>query len=313
MAGIALGIDIGGTKLAAGLVAADGSVLGRARATTPAGDAEAIVEACADVAQELVREAALGHVAVGVGAAGMIDLDGVVRYAPNIAWADFPLRDRLAARLWEPVVVHNDANVAAWGEFRCGAARDATSSMVMLTIGTGVGGGLVQDGRLVRGAHGFGAEFGHTIVCEGGARCPCGNAGCLEAYASGSAIGRAARERLESGDVPATSALHGLDEPTGKSVTIAAHAGDTTAVEIVEMAGRWLGVGIATLVNAIDPEIVVLGGGAMEAGELLLGPARETMATRVMGHRHRELPPVVRSALADDAGFVGAALLALAR
>lgn len=311
MSGLAVGIDIGGTKLAAGLVAADGSVLGRARATTPAGDADAIVEACVGLARTLVGDLEDPAIPVGVGAAGMIDLDGVVRYAPNINWADFPLRARLAERLDGPVFVDNDANVAAWGEFRCGAAREATASMVMLTIGTGVGGGLVTQGRLVRGAHGFGAEFGHMVVCDGGMRCPCGSSGCLEAYASGSAIGRRATDRVKAGDVPATSTLNGLDELSGKSVTLAAHAGDPAAVEIVEEAGRWLGVGITSLVNAIDPEIVVLGGGAMQAGELLLRPAREVMAARIMGHRHRHLPPVVRSSLADDAGFVGAGLLAL--
>lgn len=321
MGGLAVGIDIGATKLAGGLVAADGSVLARARADTPPGPGDAIVEACAELTAGLLAGAGAGGAGaggvlegvppVGVGAAGMIDLDGVVRFAPNIGWEDYPLRDRLTARLRTPVVVDNDANAAAWGEFRAGAAREARTSMVMLTLGTGVGGGLVLGGRLLRGARGLGAELGHVVVRDGGARCPCGNRGCLEAYASGTAMGRRAAERLRAGEVGEDSPLHGLVEVTGKTVTLAAHAGDPVAVEIVAEAGYWLGVGITSMVNALDPEVVVLGGGAMQAGELLLSPAREIVAARVMGARHRELPPVVRSGLADDAGFVGAALLAL--
>lgn len=313
MPGLAVGIDIGGTKLAAGLVASDGSVLARARDDTP-DTGDAIVEACAKLAADLLARAgaASGEAPViGVGAAGMVDLDGVVRYSPNIAWERYPLRERLVAIAGGRVLVDNDGNVAAWGEFRAGAARDASASMVMLTLGTGVGGGLVIDGRLMRGAHGFGAEFGHVVVRDGGALCPCGGSGCLEAYASGTAVGQRARELLEAGEVPGSSPLHGLAAPDGKAVTLAAHAGDPTAVRIVEEAGYWLGVGITSLVNALDPEIVVVGGGAIQAGELVLRPARETLAARVMGAGQRRVPQVIRSGLADDAGFVGAALLAL--
>jgi len=311
---LACGVDIGGTKLAAGLVAADGSVLARARRSTPAQDAEALSALVADVVAELSASAGgLRGLPVGVGAAGLVDLDGVVRYAPNIAWADYPLRADLAERLGVPVVVENDANVAAWGEYRAGAGRDARQTMLMLTVGTGVGGGLVMGDRLMRGSNGLAAELGHVIVDEGGPPCPCGNLGCLEALASGTAIGRTAAEVLDSGVVPEGSLLHELDELTGKSVTVAARAGDAPAVGVLERVGFWLGVGLASLVNAFDPEVIVVGGGAIEAGDLLLEPAREAFVQRVIGRRYRTLPPIRRAALGDDAGIVGAALLALER
>jgi glucokinase len=307
--GYAVGVDIGGTKLAAGLVAADGTVVSRTRRETPAHDGVAVMELVVEVARELAGEA--GPCAVGVGAAGMIDLDGVVRYAPNVRWADYPLRAELAERLDGPVTVDNDANVAAWGEFRLGAAVDAPESMVMLTVGTGVGGGLVIDGSLVRGASGLAAEFGHMIVQEGGPLCPCGNRGCLEAMASGNAIGRAATAAVQAGRIPDGSPLSGLPEVSGKDVSRAALAGDPAAIRLLAEAGFWLGVGMASLVNALDPQIVVVGGGAMESGDLLLEPARQSLEDRVLGRRYRGLPPVVPARLSDDAGVVGAALLAL--
>ncbi|MPZ88353.1 MAG: ROK family protein [Nitriliruptorales bacterium] len=309
--GLAVGIDVGGTKVAAGLVAADGTVVDYLRRETPAEESDAICDLIADTARELREAHGLRALPVGVGAAGLIDLDGVVRYAPNISWRGYPLRERLAARIDAPVRVHNDANVAAWGEYRAGAGVDARSTLLMLTIGTGVGGGLVVDDHLTTGAYGFGAEFGHIVLDEGGPRCNCGNRGDLEALASGSAIGRMAVEAAESGRVPEGSLLHGASPLTGKVVTIAAHDGDEIAREIIATAGFWLGVGIGSLINAIDPEIVVLGGGAMQAGELLLAPARAAAAERIMGGTRRPVPPIVSARLGDMAGLVGAGLLAM--
>jgi glucokinase len=310
----AVGLDIGGTKLAGGLVAADGTVLHRHRLATPATDTEQVLETITEMVSTLQSVAGDRTLPVGIGAAGIIGLDGTVRYAPNIAWVDYPLRELLEKRVGGPVLVDNDANVAAWGEYSCGAGRAARSSMAMLTVGTGVGGGLVDRGALVRGASGFGAELGHLIVIEGGPPCPCGNRGCLEAVASGNAIGRAATEALAAGAVPTDSSLHGLETITGKTVTAAAQAGDTCAIELVAGVGFWLGVGIASVVNALDPEMVVIGGGGMNAGELLLGPARVAAQERILGGgpAGRDMPPVVAATLGDDAGVVGAALLALA-
>ena len=307
MTGLAVGVDVGGTKLAAGLVASDGSVLAHRREETQASDPQAIVSTIVDIVRSLAEGA--GNVPVGVAAAGLVDDYGVVRYGPNIAWDGHSLRDDLAAKLDTAVAVDNDANAAAWGEFRVGAGKDMQSSLLMLTVGTGVGGGLVQGGTLFHGKDGYGAEFGHIIIDEGGPQCPCGNLGCLEAHASGSAIGRLANELVDAGEGGAV--LPGLAVLNGKTVTVAAHAGDPVAIEVLRRSGTWLGIGVASLVNALAPEIVVLGGGAMQAGDLLLEPCRKAAAARLMGRPERQLPPVVRARLADDAGLVGAALLAL--
>ncbi|MGH8897937.1 MAG: ROK family protein [Egibacteraceae bacterium] len=309
--GLAIGVDVGGTKLAAGLVAAHGGIRYRVRRETP-GEPEAILAEIVDVVAEIEDHHAARGLPVGVGLAAIIDGDGVARYAPNLPLIDRPVLDELRRGLDRTAVtVDNDANVAAWGEYRVGAGTGAASSLLMLTVGTGVGGGLVLDGRLVRGARGFAGEFGHILVDEGGPRCACGNRGCLEALASGTAIGRVAREALAAGAVPPDSALRQLQEVTGKAVTVAAQAGDRFAVELLARCGFWLGVGIASLVNALDPEIVVVGGGAMQAGQLLLKPALAATADRLTGAGHRPAPPVVRAQLSDDAGLVGAALLAL--
>lgn len=308
---LTIGVDIGGTKLAAGLVASDGRVLARTRRPTPAEDSEGIIDVVVDAVEEMCAHAGSAALPVGVGAAGIIDREGCVRYAPNIDWADEPLRATLEKRLGTLVSVDNDANAAAWAEYRCGAARDAGDSMIMLTLGTGVGGGLVLGGRLVRGAGGLGAEFGHIIVAEGGPECGCGNRGCLEALCSGTAIGRAAAHERAAGRIPEDSLLSDQPDLTGKAVTAAAEAGDESARDVLARVGVWLGVGIASLVNALDPEIVVVGGGAMNAGDLILGSAREAAAARIMGRGFRAIPAIVPAELGDDAGLIGAALLVL--
>lgn len=309
-AGLAVGVDIGGTKIAAGLVADDGTLVSRDRADTPAHSADAVVQIVGDLAVRLASEQHLASLPVGIGAAGLVDSKGTVLYAPNLALSGCPVRERISDRLGVPVVVANDGIVAAWGEFRAGASRAVDGTVVMLTLGTGVGGGLVVDDRLVLGGNGLGAEFGHIIVEEGGRLCPCGNRGCLEAYASGTAIGKMAEERLQKGDVPAGSMLAQLPALTGKSVTVAAHQGDAVARDVLSTCGFWLGVGIASLVNALDPSMVVIGGGAMQAGSLLLEPARAASGERVLGRGRRPAVPIVKATLGDDAGVIGAGLLA---
>lgn len=312
-AGVAVGIDVGGTKLAAGLVAADGSVLDRVRHDTPGDDAASIADLIGTVAADLRDRHRVGDVPVGVGAAGLVDGQGLVRFSPNLPLTAFPLGKELSSRISGPVTVDNDANVAAWGEYRAGAARFARDSMLMLTVGTGVGGGVVLGDRLVRGANGMAGELGHIAVLEGGPACPCGARGCLEALASGSAIARAAREAMAADRVAHDSPLATVapGDVTGKAVTVAAYAGDPQATAILATAGRWLGVGIASLIAAFDPEVVVLGGGAMQAGALLLEPAAQGAQERLLGRGYRDLPPIVAAGLGDEAGLVGAALLAL--
>lgn len=299
-----VGIDIGGTKLVAATLDGDGAPLERARVVTPAtGTADELVRVLVD----LVRQLGEG-LPVGVGIAGIVDRDGVLRYGPNVAVRDLPLQARLADELGVDVLVRNDASVALYGEWARGAGR-GVHDLVMLTLGTGVGGGVMLGGALVEGAHGLGGELGHIIVHDGGRRCPCGNLGCLEAYASGTAIARQATERLA--EDPGDSVLAGRGTTlTGKDVTEAALAGDALAREVLEEAGRVLGVGVASLANALDPGRVVIGGGAgINAAEIILPVAREAARQRLMGRAHRPPLEVVLARLGDDAGMIGAGLL----
>lgn len=304
----AIGLDIGGTKIVAALVDRDGAILVERRVETPVDGERRTAELIALV-DGLCKEHDLHTTTVGVGAAGLVDLDGVVRYAPNLDWRDYPLRRLLESELGLPVRVENDAAAAAWGEYVVGAGRDAAGGALMLTVGTGVGGGLVTEGRLARGAHGLAAEFGHIIIAEGGPRCPCGNRGCLEALSSGTAIGRAAREAVAARTLPEGSVLYDVDDLSGTDVTVAAQAGDAGAHAVLTEAGRWLGVGIASLVNSLDPEVVIVGGGVIDAGALLLEPATEAYHERLVAREHRSVPPVVAASLGDHAGVIGAALL----
>ncbi len=304
----ALGIDVGGTKLVAASVTASGDIVDRRRADTPARDPERLVAAL----EELIGELAGEGLPVGIGIAGMVDPAGRVRYGPNIGVRDLPLAARLEAAAGGPVTVVNDANAAALGEQRAGAARDHRD-VLMFTLGTGVGGGIVLGGRLQEGAHRFGGEVGHLVVAEGGRPCPCGNRGCIEAYASGTAIGLAARDRLVDQDVD--SALRGDTELSGRSVTEAATAGDALAQSVLVDVGRWLGVAAAGLVNVLDPEVIIVGGGAGRHTAPWVIPAAEAaLAERILGGAQvRPVPPFELAELGDDAGMIGAAMLALDR
>jgi glucokinase len=308
---LAIGVDAGGTKIEGLLVDVSlGTILDRRLVETPAEDAEAAARAIVAVARELMVDRA-GVRALGVGAAGLVDRQGVMRYAPNVAWREFPLTERVRSAVGLPTLVDNDANVAAWGEFRFGAGRDARD-MLLVTVGTGIGGGIVSEGKLYRGAHGFAAEIGHIIVEPGGPLCGCGNLGCWEQVASGRAIGRLGRQAaLEHPESVMVEVAGGDPEKvTGVEVTAAARQGDRVAVGVLAEVGRRLGEGIAGLVNVLDPDIVVVGGGAIEAGELLLEPARRAFVDSVEAPDHRPEVPIVAAALANDAGAVGAADLA---
>lgn len=311
-----IGIDIGGTKVVGGVVDSAGRVLVQTRCDTPAQD----VTRTRDVIIDVVCELAAAHpvAAVGIGAAGWIDTTrATVMYAPNLAWRHERLHDHVSAAVDMPVVVENDGNVAAWAEFRFGAARDVGESMAMLTVGTGIGGGIVVGGQLVRGAHGTAAEMGHAVVVPAGVPCGCGRQGCLEQYASGKALVRFARAAAAGHPEAAAGllALVGgdLDAISGPVVTTAARAGDKVACDAFEQVGRWLGVGMADLVQVLDPEVIVVGGGVAEAGELLLAPARESYAHALAQRGRLPVAPVRAAQLANTAGVVGAADLARRR
>lgn len=307
----AIGIDIGGTKIAAGVVTADGRIVDRALLPTPMDDEPATILAMRGVIEELRRRHPAVE-AIGVGAAGLVDWpSGRIRWAPHNAYRQLPLRRLLHEATGLPTVVDNDANAAAWAEARYGAGV-GSNHMVLLTVGTGIGGGLVLDGRVYRGNSGLGAEVGHMIVDPDGDPCECGNVGCLEAMASGSALGRAGRLAAKADPGGRLARLAGDPERvTGQLVFQAAQQGDATATELFERLGFWLGVGIASLVTIFDPELVVIGGGLVHTGDLLLKPARASMERYTFGQMHRELPPVVPARLGSDAGMVGAATLAL--
>ncbi len=304
----AIGIDIGGTKVAGLRVGEDGTVLDRRERPTPAEDVGATVETVGRLAAEL---AAGGGEAIGVGAAGMVDVTaGALRSAPNLAWREVPLRDLVADRTGLPCVVDNDANVAAWGEYRFGAARGSRHVLVV-TVGTGIGGGIVADGQLFRGAHGFAAEIGHIIVEPDGPPCGCGNRGCWEQVASGRALDRLARAEAERDPAGRIAVLAAGVEPSGRHVSEAAREGDPAATAIFATVGRRLGEGIAGLVNVLDPEVVIVGGGVAEEGAVLLDPARAAFLETVEAPQHRPEVPILPAALGNDAGAIGAAALAL--
>lgn len=306
---LACGIDVGGTKIAGGVVAEDGTMLEELRVESPASDAEAIEDAIAGLVAQLRSRHDIAT--VGVGAAGYVDrARAVVLFAPNVAWRNEDLKGELERRVELPVVVENDANAAAWGEFAFGAGHDA-ENLLLVTVGTGVGGGLVLDGELYRGANGVGAEIGHMRVVPNGIRCGCGKHGCFEQYASGSALVRDARAAAMSGAQLAQGMLARADgdvsQITGPLITEAARAGDQGAVQQLAELGRWLGEGIASLTEILDPEVVVIGGGVSEADDLLLDPIRDAFGSQLVGRGFRPIPEVRKARLGNRAGLIGAA------
>ncbi len=308
--GEALGIDVGGTKINAFRVARGGEVLARAQAPTPADDEAATVAAMIATARGLMTADVL---AVGVGAAGMVGAErGMLWFAPNLAWRNLPIAARMQEALGVPCQLDNDANVAAYGEHRFGAGR-GYRHMLLVTVGTGIGGGIVTDGQLFRGAYGFAAEIGHIIVEPDGPVCGCGNHGCWEQVAGGRAIDRAARAAAAEHPDSLLAELAGGEPATvdGRLVTEAAQRGDEVARGVLAQVGRRLGQGIAGLVNVLDPQVVVVGGGAILAGDLLLEPARAAFVDAVEAPEFRPSVPIVAAELGNDAGAVGAAALAL--
>ncbi|MGI8680819.1 MAG: ROK family glucokinase [Mycobacteriales bacterium] len=309
---LTIGVDVGGTKVASGVVDPVGRILRAASMPTPSTSAAETAEAIATMVDALRQSYDVE--AVGIGAAGFVDeARSVVRFAPNLAWREEPLRAEVSARVGLPVVVENDANAMAWAEARFGAGRDE-DHLVAVTVGTGIGGGMVLDGQLYRGRFGLGAEFGHVRVVPEGRRCGCGNTGCWEQYASGRALVREAQELATASPVRAGRLLElaggvvaGI---TGPEVTSAAIEGDPAAIECFAIVGRWLGQGLADLAATLDPGVFVIGGGVSAADDLLLGPARSAYAAALTGRGHRPLADIRVAELGPEAGLVGAADLA---
>jgi glucokinase len=314
---LAIGIDIGGTKVAGGILDETGAIVARARRDTPhrSKSPDVVEGTIVDVVTELLHRVEPGRViAVGIGAAGFVAADrATVVFAPHLSWRQEPLRDALQRRIPVPVFVDNDANAAAWAEWKFGAAQGETHLM-MITLGTGIGGGILMAGQVVRGRYGIAGEFGHMQVVPGGQRCECGNRGCWEQYASGNALVREARALVMANSPVATDLLERADGDsqrlTGPLITEAAADGDPTAIELLGEIGRWLGVGIANLAAAFDPGTFVIGGGVSAAGDLLLEPARESFGRQLPGRGYRPEATIVAARLGNEAGLIGAADLA---
>ncbi len=312
-----IGVDLGGTKIFAGAVSLDGQHTSgmRSIATQPEVGAEGVVDRMVGLIEGVVLDTMnetgatrKDFIGIGIGAPGPLDREkGLVIVAPNLGWKDFPLRERVSSRLKLPATLDNDANCATVGEFWLGAARGARN-VVGITIGTGIGGGLIFDGELYHGSSDVAGEIGHTTIDVNGRHCKCGNYGCLEAYASGPAIATRAREALAREDNASmlTSMVDGQhDRITAELVYDAAKKGDGVANEIVRDTARYLGAGIATLLNVVNPDVVVVAGGVTRAGDALFAPLRTEV-------RRRAFKPAVQAArivpaeLPGTAGVIGA-------
>ncbi len=306
----AIGIDIGGTKIAGAVVSEDGEILAEHRVATEAGNSQGIIDAVVD----MVRALSAGrHIAAaGVAAPGFIDVDqSTVYYTPNISWRNEPLRDHLLTRLDLDITIDNDANAAGWAEFRFGAGR-TVGDMTMLTIGTGVGGAIVNRGSLFRGGFGAGAELGHMRLVPGGLPCGCGAHGCVEQYGSGRALLRLANEIADVGGIglALADARRENGELDGTIVGSLIAEGDPGALHALSQLGHSLGQACASLSAVLDPELFVFGGGVAVAGELLLEPIREAYRQHVPARGYHPEPRFAIAELVNNAGVVGAADLA---
>jgi len=305
-----IGIDVGGTKVLGGVVSETGEILTTARRDTPREGGRALTQAIADVANELAHEFPVDS--IGVSAAGFISSDRkTILATPNIAeWNGVNLDRELNEILGKTIVLENDANAAAWGEFKFGAGR-GRNDLMLLTLGTGVGGGLILDGALFRGAFGIGAELGHIRIVPEGHLCGCGIRGCLEQYSSGSALLRHAREAISaSPDIARNLLARGdgtLEGLKGQHITDAARDGDPVAMAAFNTMASYLGAGIASLCAVIDPSCIVLGGGVIDAGEIFLGPTREAALRLIPFSGKHPYPEIVAAELGNHAGLVGVA------
>ncbi len=326
MAGqLTLGIDVGGTKILGLAIDGAGAVLAEAKVATPRvvpaendddSGAEAVIEAIADVAEQLrgtLGTEAARLSAAGVGVPGLVADDGTLSFAPNLPGGEgLDVRGRVGRRLGDlRVVVDNDATCAAVGEWTYGAAAGATDAVVV-TLGTGIGGGLIVNNRVTRGAHGFAGEIGHMVVDPSGPSCPCGKRGCWERFASGSGLGRLAREAAHAGRLEEVVRLAGGDPEAvrAEDVTAAAAAGDTGAQTVLEELGWWLALGLANLANLLDPALFVLGGGLVDALDLVLEPVRVAFDDLVEGRHRRPEVMICLATLGERAGAIGAGVLA---
>jgi glucokinase len=300
-------VDVGGTKIAAGVVTPEGRILKETRSPTPASPVR-LLESIARAVLEVKDGFEVDGVCLAVAGLVLAEENKVV-FSPNLhAVEGIPLKDKLEPRIGLPLTLENDANAAAWGEFRFGAGSEV-DHLVFVALGTGIGGGVISHRMLVRGAQGSAGELGHVTIQASGPRCACGNHGCLEALASGTAIRRRARELASENPGSALGRLAADRKVLGEDVTRLAREGDGVAVAVLEEAGRWLGIGLAGFVNVFNPEVIAVGGGVMAAGELILEAAREEVRLRARPPS-RDLVQIRQATLGPKSGVLGAAALA---
>ena len=301
-----VGIDVGGTKFLGVVLDEHGTVIDEQRRPTPKGP-DAIIDGLVEFARELQPTAS-----IGVGVPGLVTRDGVLRAAPNLVDInDFAVGRLLRERLDMTVHVDNDATCAAVAEWQVGAAKDAHDAVVV-TLGTGIGGGIVAGGALLRGANGFTGEIGHMVVDPNGPLCPCGRNGCWERYASGSGLAMLARQAVRDGRLERVRALVGgaIDEVRGEHVQTAAREGDAEAVVLIDEFARWVALGLVNLANILDPDLFVIGGGLAASGDLYLQPIKQWFGALLYSPSLRPHPLLVVAHFGERAGAVGAALLA---
>lgn len=307
-----IGLDIGGTKVLGAVVDEAGTVLDEHRVPSPTGTWAELLEAIGATVSELrTRHADIA--CVGIGAAGMVDLDGTIHYAPNVAaFRSTMVRADVQSTVGLPTIVDNDANVAAYAEVRFGVARGMKDAMV-ITLGTGIGGGVVVNGQVLRGAHGFAAEVGHFQIDPNGPRCACGELGHWEAMASGTALGVMARDAARRGELASVLGAVGGDPADihGPDVSAAGHAGNADALALIDAYAFNVAIGLVGLANIFDPAVIAIAGGLVNDGELFLAPIRCHFLGHVEGSMHRPTPDIVPATLGERAGVIGAAILAL--
>lgn len=312
MSRVGIGLDIGGTKVLGAVVAEDGTIVDEHRVPSPTGSWSGLLAAITDTVDEL-RARHPDLACVGIGAAGMVDLDGSIHYAPNVpAFRSTPVRTDVEKSVQLPTVVDNDANVAAYAEVRFGAARGMSDAMV-ITLGTGIGGGIVVGGNILRGAHGFAAEVGHFQVDPRGPMCACGEPGHWEAMASGTALGVMARAAAARGELPGVLAAVGgnADAVHGPDVSAAGRAGDAGALALIDAYAFNVAIGLVGLANIFDPGVIAIAGGLVNDGELFLAPIRRHFLGHIEGSTHRPTPEILPATLGERAGVIGAGILAL--
>lgn len=299
--GLTIGFDIGGTNLRAAVINPAGEIVDSTSVPT-AREAQTLED---DIVRCVDNLAASHDIeAVGLALAGFLDPEcEVVRFAPHLPWRNAPVREILSRRLDVPVRLEHDANSAAWGEWRFGAGRGA-KEWVFFAVGTGIGATLFTEGKIYRGAFGTAPEFGHLVVSPGGRLCPCGKRGCLERYASGTALPDTCAELRGEYDTTLP------ENPSGEEITAAARQGDPLGIAVMENFGQWLGQGLAMVADVLDPELIVIGGGVSKDADLYLDQARDAMARQIVGAGHRPLARVATAKLGSAAGMIGVADLA---